>query len=65
MLSALSAAHGVGAVGGTAEDQTGDLPDGGDAVVVVEVAAETFLVGQASDSHHHRVADLSLAEEAL
>ena len=34
-----------------------------DAVVVVEVAAEALLVGEAGDPHDHRVAELAAAEE--
>src|SRR5581483_8209912 len=37
------------------DDQSGDVPQHGDTVVVVEVAAETFLVREPGDAQHQRV----------
>ena len=49
--------------GRAGDDQAGDVPQRGQAVVVVEVAAEPLLVGQPGDAHHHRVAVLGAGEE--
>ena len=48
---------------GTRHHQTRDVAQGGDRVVVVEVAAKTALVAQRGDAHHHRVAVLAVGEE--
>ena len=49
--------------GRAGDDQARDVPQAGHRVVVVEMAAEPFLVGEAGDPHHHRVAVLALGEE--
>ena len=45
------------------EDQPGDVTQRPNAVVVVEVAAETLLVGETRQAHDHRIAELAGAEE--
>jgi hypothetical protein len=50
--AASSAARGAG------DEEPGISRSGGDAVVVVEVAAEALLVREAGDAHDHRVAVL-------
>ena len=55
---------GIGRVGRRGEDNAGDVPKGGHRVVVVEVAAEPPLVGVGGDTNHHRVAVLTVGEEA-
>ncbi|CAM4385952.1 hypothetical protein NONI108955_24020 [Nocardia ninae] len=52
----------VGARGG-GDDEAGDVAQGGDGVVVVEVAAETLLVGVAGDADHHRIVVAPMGKE--
>ena len=47
----------------TADDETGNVAQRGDRIVVVEMPAETALIAQARDAHHHRIAVLPVREE--
>lgn len=55
--------NGVGGGGGGGDDQAGDVPQAGDAVVVVKVASEAFLVGEGCDANDHGVGELAFGEE--
>ncbi len=57
--------HRRGIVGarGRGDDHSGDVPDRGDRVVVVEVSAEALLIAVSRDPHDHRVAVLPIREE--
>ena len=55
--------RGVGRVGRRGDHQAGDVAQHGDAVVVVEVAAEALLVPVAGDAHDQRVGVLAVREE--
>ena len=45
------------------DDETGDVAQHGDRVVVVEVAAEALLVAEPGDAHDHRVGVRAVGEE--
>src|SRR6185437_4083062 len=49
--------------GGAGDDQPGDVSQRADRVVIVEVSAESLLVGKARDAKHHGIAVLALGEE--
>ena len=57
--------HRRGVVGprGRGDHHAWDVADRGDGVVVVEVAAESFLVSVSGHPHHHRIAVLPIREE--
>ncbi len=46
-----------------ADHEAGNVAQRGDRVVVVEMPAETALIAERGDPHHHRVAVLAIAEE--
>jgi hypothetical protein len=49
--------------GRAGDDQAGDIPQAGQRVVVVEMAAETFLIGEGGDAEYQRIPVLRLGEE--
>ena len=49
--------------GRNGQDHAGDVAQSTDRVVVVEVAAEALLVGEARDADDHRIAELAAAED--
>ena len=45
------------------DDETGNIAQRGDRIVVVEMPAKTFLIAQRRDAHDHRIAILPVGEE--
>ena len=48
---------------GAGDDQSRNVAQDTESVVVMEVATKSLLVGVASDTHHHRIAVRALREE--